>query len=59
VSGEPTVARVKRRTPTAITDIEAQPAQAGDGLYYNLMGQPVAHPAAGIYIHNGKKVVVK
>ena len=58
VSGEPTVARVKRRIPTAITDLEATPAQ-GDGLYYNLMGQPVTHPSAGIYIHNGKKVVVK
>ena len=32
-----------------------------DDSYYNLMGQPVAHPedAPGIYIHEGKKVVVK
>lgn len=31
----------------------------GDNRYYNLMGQPVSNPSAGIYIHNGKKVVVK
>ena len=32
-----------------------------DGRYYNLQGMPVAHPEAapGIYIHNGRKVVVK
>lgn len=32
---------------------------AGDGIYYNLLGQPVARPTKGIYIRNGKKVVVK
>ena len=31
----------------------------GDGIYYNLMGQPVTNPAPGIYIHNGKKIVIK
>lgn len=30
-----------------------------DNRYYNLMGQPVSNPSAGIYIHNGKKVIVK
>ena len=32
-----------------------------DGRYYNLMGQPVAHPEAapGIYIRDGKKVLVR
>lgn len=31
----------------------------GDGLYYNLLGQPVTRPTKGIYIHNGRKVVVR
>ena len=31
-----------------------------DGLYYNMMGMPCQAPTApGIYIHNGKKVLVK
>lgn len=32
---------------------------AGDGIYYNLLGQPVTRPTNGIYIHNGRKVVVR
>ena len=30
-----------------------------DGIYYNLMGQPVMKPTKGIYIRNGHKVVIK
>ncbi len=30
-----------------------------DGIYYNLMGQPVANPTPGIYIRDGRKVIVK
>ena len=30
-----------------------------DDTYYNLMGQPVTNPAPGIYIRNGRKVIVK
>jgi hypothetical protein len=30
-----------------------------DGIYYNLMGQPVMKPTKGIYIRNGRKVVIK
>ena len=30
-----------------------------DGLWYNLQGTKVSHPTKGIYIHNGKKVVIK
>ena len=30
-----------------------------DDSYYNLQGQRVSEPQAGIYIHNGKKVIVK
>jgi hypothetical protein len=43
---------------SAVEEINA--AQQADGMYYNLMGQPVNTPAAGsIYIHNGKKILVK
>ena len=28
-------------------------------LFYDLLGRPVAHPTKGIYIVNGKKVVIK
>lgn len=43
---------------TAVEEIQA--AKQNDGLYYNLMGIPSEAPsAAGIYIHNGKKVLVK
>ena len=43
--------------PSAVEEIEA--AQQVDGLYYNLMGQPVENPTNGIFIHNGKKILVK
>lgn len=44
---------------TAINEVKA--AQAGDGAYYNLMGQKMSEGnlPAGIYIHNGQKIVVK
>ena len=43
--------------PSAVEEISAPQV---DGLYYNLMGVPSEVPAApGIYIHNGKKVLVK
>jgi len=42
---------------TAVEEINA--AQNNDGLYYNLMGVPTEAPANGIYIHNGKKILVK
>ena len=34
-------------------------ASHDDGRYYNLQGQPVAHPTKGIYIRNGKKIVIR
>jgi len=30
-----------------------------DDRYYDLMGMPVEHPTSGIYIHNGKKVIIR
>lgn len=54
---EPLVMVITKSEPTAITDVES--VVNGDNRYYNIMGQPVANPTSGIYIHNGKKVVVK
>ena len=34
-------------------------ATTNDGRWYNLQGQPVAKPTKGLYIHNGRKVVIK
>ena len=43
---------------TAITAIEAADA-IKDGVIYNLSGQRVVKPLKGIYIQNGKKILVK
>ena len=42
---------------TAINKIEA--AKQNAGVYYNLAGQRIAHPTKGLYIMNGKKVIIK
>ena len=44
-------------TALEISNIELK--EAGNNVYYNLQGQRVEHPQHGIYIHNGKKVVLK
>ena len=46
-------------TSTGIQEIEA--VKAGDNAYYNLMGQKFngENLPAGIYIHNGQKMIVK
>jgi hypothetical protein len=33
--------------------------EEANGVYYNLAGQRVNHPTKGVYIHNGKKLIVK
>lgn len=42
---------------TGITQMETD--ALNDGNYYNLQGMRVADPKNGIFIHNGKKVVLK
>ena len=42
---------------TAVEEINA--AQQQDNRYYDLMGIPTLNPTSGIYIHNGKKILVK
>ena len=37
----------------------AQERKVEDGIYYNLSGQRVQNPSKGLYIVNGKKVVVR
>lgn len=43
---------------TGIERVEAVETEA-DGVYYNLSGQRVSNPTRGIYILDGKKVIVK
>lgn len=45
----------------SVTGIEGVQAEAAEGekVYYNLNGQRVATPSKGLYILNGKKVIVK
>ena len=33
--------------------------KTNDGEYYNLQGMPVEKPTRGLYIHNGRKVIIK
>lgn len=45
-------------TATAINGITNNPV-VKDGAYYNLQGVKVLRPQHGVFIHNGKKVVLK
>ena len=42
---------------TGISTIELN--RSTNGIYFNLMGQPVSNPTPGIYIRDGRKVIVK
>ena len=44
---------------TGIETINVEKNAAEDGVYYDLQGRRVEHPTRGIYILNGKKVVIK
>ena len=47
-------------TMTGIADITVDKPSTGNNAYYTLSGVRVAKPTQpGIYIHNGRKVVVK
>lgn len=47
--------------PSSVKDVNTgnQREKATDENYYNLKGQAVENPGNGIYIHNGKKVLIK
>ncbi len=44
--------------PTNVTTVVVPPPVTS-GKYYNLYGLQTSNPTTGVYIHNGKKVVVK
>ncbi|MBF1601061.1 MAG: hypothetical protein HXO29_02310 [Prevotella sp.] len=44
---------------TGIETIENSKHSAEDGVYYDLQGRRVENPTRGVYIVNGKKVVIK
>lgn len=44
---------------TGINEVNASDAKKADNVYYNLNGMRVAAPQKGVYIINGKKVVLK
>ncbi len=53
-------ARIRTNLDNESTGIESVSQKAkGAGVYYNLAGQRVTTPTRGIYIVNGKKVMVK
>ena len=43
--------------PSAIRDVHQNEAESE--VYYNLQGQRVENPTNGLYIKNGRKVIVK
>ena len=45
--------------PTGIEDVQRASATAQNGVFYNLQGVRVVAPVKGLYIQNGRKVVVK
>ena len=44
---------------TAIETVKGDVERAADGAWYTIQGVRVDKPSKGIFIHNGKKVVVK
>jgi len=53
-------AKVQNRDiPTMVEVVKADTHNAHDDAYYNLMGQKVKNPHHGVYIHNGKKILIK
>ncbi len=44
---------------TGIVEVPTEEHKSTDGYFYNLQGMRVAHPAHGIYIYNGRKIIIK
>jgi hypothetical protein len=59
VGGISITGEVKGSATTGIRTIENMPQRLTDGYFYNLQGVRIDHPTKGIYIRNGKKVVIK
>ena len=45
--------------PTSIAPVKKENAETTDDAYYTLQGVRVLHPNKGIYIHKGRKVVIR
>lgn len=45
--------------PSGISDINQDGENTGNGQYYDLHGHIVKHPVHGLFIRNGKKIIVK
>ena len=54
----PTKMNIVDSEPTGINTVSNKELKQ-DGIYYNLAGQRVSKPTHGIYITNGKKILVK
>ena len=46
-------------TITGIDAVDAASSNVNNGVYYNLNGQRVEKPQYGLYIYNGKKIMIK
>ena len=57
VSSAPEFIAINGAEATGIKAVEN--STIANGVYYNLAGQRVAQPTKGLYIVNGKKVVIK
>ena len=44
---------------TDIESVTTDEETKDNDVYYNLNGQRVSNPQKGVYIHNGKKVIIK
>ena len=51
--------RLGNNVPTAIGSLPADKSSVGTSRMFDLQGRPVATPARGIYINNGRKIVVE
>jgi hypothetical protein len=51
--------KITDEEPTDIKSIDSTATTTNSDVYYNLSGQRVQHPSKGIYIHNGRKVIIK
>ena len=46
-------------TITGIDAVDAASSNVNNGVYYNLNGQRIEKPQHGLYIYNGKKIMIK
>ena len=50
---------VNQQVPTGLRVVHVEDNSKEDAPYYNLQGIRVEHPAHGVFIHNGKKIIIK